>query len=136
MPISEADAMRYYRRAKILRLKRGLLFEFTFWPLRPFWPFGFKFFGLRNFDEIFSVPMCLIQLFRYSITVWKYRQNICFHISVIIRTLHISVRYKPRAKIIEILHIWIDICLNRHILIDICKISIILAKWAYIDRYM
>jgi len=33
-----------------------------------------------------------------------------FHISCVIRTLHISVRYKPQAKIIEILHIWIDIC--------------------------
>ena len=56
-----------------------------------------------------------------------YRDNICFRISVVIRTLHISVRYKPQAKIIEIIHIWIDICR---------KISMILAKWAYIERYM
>ena len=41
---------------------------------------------------------------------WWFRENICFHISGVIRTLHISVRYKPQAKI--------------------------LAKWAYIDRYM
>ena len=49
-----------------------------------------------------------------------YRENICFYISVIIRPLHISERYKPQAKIIEILHIWIDIR----------RLS------AYIDRYM
>ena len=35
----------------------------------------------------------------------KYRENICFHILVIIRTQHISERYKQQAKIIGILHI-------------------------------
>ena len=51
---------------KTLRLKRGLLLEFTFWPFGPFWPFRFKFFGLRNLNELLCVSKCMAQLFWYD----------------------------------------------------------------------